>query len=129
MASLWKGIAGASKKATVVPGCLDISDSDVKSIPVKLKASVSYGGPTPLAYTPYYNKVPASRTITPVPGAYGGVVAAQDVCAADLKCLGVQVQELGGIALLYPGCSAPKTITDVNDAPGATTWAKRRIVQ
>ena len=124
---IWKGIAGAAKQATVIPGRLGISDDEARASPQPLRASVSYGGPTPLAYTPFYNKVPASQTVAPLPGAFGSVVAAQDVCAADLKCLGVQVQELGGIALLYPGCSAPRVITDVRDAPGTTTWAKKTL--
>ncbi len=124
--SLWRAIAGATKRATVVPGLLDVPEDRIKQRTMPLRASVSYGGPTALAFTPYVDAVPASRTVAPLPGAYGSVVAAQDVCARDLACLGVRSQERGPIALLYPGCSRPRVITDLVRAPGTTTWAARR---
>ena len=123
---LWQAIAGPTKTATVVPGLLDLPEDRVKLRTAPLSASVSYGGATALAYTPFVDAVPASRTVAPLPGAYGSVAAAQDVCARDLACLGVRSQENGPIALLYPGCSKPRVITDLVAAPGSTTWVARR---
>ncbi len=127
MASLvWKGIARPSKKATVVPGELGLTDDWAKQAPASFRRSVSYGGPVPLTYIPYANAVPASQTVASLAGVYGSVAAAQDICANDLKCLGVRSQERGTIALLYPGCSKPKMITDMDAAPGTTTWVKQK---
>ena len=126
MATLaWKSIAGASKKATVVPGNALGSHEPLPS--TSFRASVSYGGAVPLAFTPFVDKVPASRTVGMLPGVYGSVAAAQDVCAADLACLGIRAQDRGAIALLYPGCSKPQVITDLQSAPGTTTWVKRAV--
>lgn len=122
---VWQGVAGAGKRATVIPGHLDVGEDEVKSHAVSTKASVSFGGAVPLSFTPYADRVPASRTVGTVYGAYGSVAAAQDVCAADLKCLGVKGAEAGPIALLYPGCAQPRVISDLHSAPGTTTWVKQ----
>ncbi|KAK9827101.1 hypothetical protein WJX74_006428 [Apatococcus lobatus] len=127
MASIvWQGLAGASKRATVIPGHLEVAEDEIKSHSVPTRASVSFGGAVPLSYTPYADQVPATKTVGMVYGAYGSVAAAQDVCAADLRCLGVKAQDSGPISLLYPGCSAPRVISDLRSAPGTTTWVKQR---
>ena len=121
--SLSEKTAAPFKPASIIPGLLD--DDRVKSSP-PLVGSVSFGGRDPLVYALYRDSTPASKTVSSLPGAYGSVAAAQDVCASDLACLGVRAHDSGPIALLYPGCSRPKTITDLVSAAGTTTWVARR---
>lgn len=124
--SQWAAVAGASKKATVVPGNVGLDLDAIKAKKQPWQASVSLAGKDPLAFTPYFDQLPASNTVQPKPGLYGSVAAAQDVCARDLACLGVRSHESGTHALLYPGCSKPKVITDLRGAVGSTTWVASR---
>lgn len=122
----WQSIAGPMKKATVIPGDIKLDPDHLKEQTVSGRAGVSLAGPVALEFMPFVNRAPASNTVHPRPGLYGSVAAAQDVCAKDLRCLGVRSQEGGTTALLYPGCSKPKVITDLVAAMGSTTWVAKR---
>lgn len=121
--ALWRKVAGPTKKVTVISGDVGV-DPDNSQTP--WKAAVSFGSARPTAFVPFVDQAPSNGTTVPRPGLYGSVAAAQDVCAADLACLGVRSHQTGPTTLLYPGISKPKVISDLVAAAGTTTWVTKR---